>query len=243
MNRLETELRRLYLPARAGQEEPLPERPELIAPDGGTRALMLELVQPAGWREVAQAWQAVQAELQWPAPVIAVSGVDAYQLWFSLEQPVAAAQAHAFLEALRQRHLDTVPPERIFLYPAPDAAAPTGFAHAVRLPPARVASECWAAFVAPDLAPVFEEERWLDQPPGADAQAELLSRARPISAEAFVRGLAQLARVQEQPAAPAPLPPGDGDALEPRAFLLAVMRDPAVPLRLRIEAAKALLPP
>ncbi|MBQ0941796.1 hypothetical protein KAK07_00470 [Ideonella sp. 4Y16] len=45
------------------------------------------------------------------------------------------------------------------------------------------------------------------------------------------------------PAQPAAVPvAAAADTADPRAFLLPVMNDPAVPLALRIDAAKALLP-
>jgi hypothetical protein len=92
--------------------------------------------------------------------------------------------------------------------------------------------------VAPDLAPLFVDEPWLDQPPGADAQAELLSRVQPATPEAFARALAKLAPAA---AAPGTGRPATGDRADPRQFLLSVMQDASVDLQLRIEAAKALL--
>ena len=73
MNRLQAEQQRLYL-----------------SHDSGPRALMLALAQPGSWAGLAKVWQGVQADLELPAPAIAVSGTDSYQLWFSLAQPVAA---------------------------------------------------------------------------------------------------------------------------------------------------------
>ncbi len=230
MNRLHAEQQRLYLSN---------------AP--GVRAMVLALAQPAGWAQLSKVWQGAQADLELPAPAIAVSGTDSYQLWFSLAQPVPAVQAMAFLASLCGRYLADVPPARIRLT-ACDAAEPGRAADV--LPPVEREPGQWSAFVTPDLAAVFEDSPWLDLPPGDDAQADLLSRLASIKPEVFERALAQLAPVK----APAPSQthaagaavqgqrmdkPGSQD---PRRFLLGVMNDPSVDMHLRIEAAKALLP-
>lgn len=217
MDRLQSELERLYLVGGT----PASGTARLTAADGRVRALVLEFAAPAAWPDLSRLWQGVQADLDLPPPAIAVNGRDACQLWFSLKEPVAPGQAEAFLAALRARYLAGVPPGRV------RAASPTS------LPPSRVAPERWSAFVAPDLAPLFAEEPWLDQPPGHDAQADLLSRFASVSPQVFARACACRA---EAARAAAP-----GGAADPRAFLLSVMQDPSVDLRLRIEAAKALL--
>ena len=233
MDRLQAELQRLYLPPGATRDASGPPGFDPAGIAGQVKGMVLELAAPAGWRELSAAWQGIQADLGLPAPAIAVSGGDAYQLWFSLTEPAPAAQARAFLEGVRARYLAGVAPEGIRIQ------------QAGVLPPAQVAPERWSAFVAPDLAPLFAEERWLDHPPGTDAQADLLSRVEGTPAEAFRRARAQLGvgdashAPAAEPGAPGPHATGTAD---PRAFLLSVMQDPAVDLRLRIEAAKALLP-
>lgn len=247
MNRLQGELQRLYLPASAA--------PTDTGSAAGVRAMVLEVARPTSWSELGAPWQGVQEDLQLPAPAIAVSGSQACQLWFSLLEPVPAEQAQAFLAALRRRYLGAVPPERVRLLPAAQGPGAASIEHVLPVPPAQVAPERWAAFVAPDLAPLFVAEPWLDHPPGADAQAELLSRFESIRPEAFARAWAQLAASETAAAAPPPgsalvvtapvpalAPAPIGEALDPRRFLLAVMHDPAVDLQLRVEAAKALLP-
>ena len=213
MDRLATELQRLYPP-----------------PDtsGRLRALVLQLLRPAGWPEVARVWQGVQADLGLPAPAIAVSGSDGYQLWFSLAEAVPFERAQAFLEALRVRYLHGVPPQGVRLQ-QPEA-----------IPPSQVDAERWSAFVAPDLAPLFADERWLDHPPGADAQADVLARAAAIEARDFERAMRELTAAAAAPVPDARASAGAG-ADDPRSFLLSVMRDPGVDMHLRIEAAKALL--
>lgn len=222
MNRLQAELQRLSF------------SPDAPASDGWTRTLVLELARPASWDSLATVWRGVQADLELPAPAIAVSGIDGYQLWFSCAQPVPVAQAMAFLESLRRRYLGEIAPERVGMQAVPAV-----------VPPAEMATGRWSAFVAPDLAAVFADEPWIDLPPGPDAQADLLSRLGSAKPEAWQRALERLgpagaACPEARPLAPRPAAVATG--LEPRRFLLEVMNDPAIDLRLRIEAAKALLP-
>lgn len=237
MSRLQAELHRLYLPQAGGDAEHI----GVTGPDGRTSAMVLELARPASWDALAPVWQGVQAELELPAPAIAVSGVDGYQLWFSLAEPVPAARAIAFLEALQARYLPQVAPDRIRTVPsgaaAAGAAGDAGFVG--RMPPVQAAPGRWSAFVAADLAALFADEPWLDMTPNADAQAELLSRLRSIRPSDLERALQRLAPPETAGAEPAAAP---GRRQDPAAFLLAVMNDPSVDLALRIEAAKALLP-
>jgi hypothetical protein len=119
--------------------------------------------------------------------------------------------------------------------------------------------------VAPDLAAVFGDEPTLDIDPGDEAQADLVARGDCVSAAAWARAhraLRQDAATAVPTLATAPgLAPGStGDGVDgvttdaarkmpdlggphddPAAFLRAVMNDAAVPLALRIEAARALL--
>jgi hypothetical protein len=221
MNRLQAEQQRLSLATAA-------------PPQAGSAAhvLVLELSGPAPWERLAAVWQGVQADLDLPAPAIAVSGRDGYQLWFPLAEPLPLAQATAFLQALRSRYLAGVPADRIRCAPPEHFAAP----------PTQAASELWSAFVTADLAALFADTPWLDLPPSVDAQADLLSRVQRIETPHLQRALQRLA-----PPAAAPSTQKAGTAAgeqtaDPRRFLLQVMNDAAVDMHLRIEAAKALLP-
>lgn len=205
-------------------------------PDESVRALCVELAGPADWRLLGALWRGVQAELDLPAPGIAINGSHGYQPWFSTAEPVAATEAEAFAEALRRRWLAEAAPRRVRVLTADLDGI---------LPPRQAAAEQWAAFVAPDLAPVFEDTPWLDVAPGAEGQADLLARQRPIPPDAWQEAMRRLG------AAPVPAQPGPTAATtaplashesDPRAFLLRVMNDPQVEMSLRIEAAKALLP-
>lgn len=251
MDRLQSELRRLYLPRGAAQA-PREARgaPALVDAHASTRALVLEIDAHAGWEAVARVWRSCQAELGLPAPAIAVSGTDAFQLWFSLAEPVALADARRFLESLCARFLADVEARRLRLLPAPDPSSPGGVAHAAPVPAEGAQQGHWSAFVSPDLAPLFAETPWLDIPPGVDGQAELLCRLKSIGPAEFEAAAAHLApapRTLPDDAAcarPAASPSGSraGPAQsEAQDFLLRVMRDDSVALALRIEAARALL--
>lgn len=189
MNRLPTELHRLYAPPAPNDPAPAPEQANLVNAHGQVRAMVLELGRPADWAPLAKVWHGVQAELDLPAPAIAVSGVDGYQLWFSLAEPLPAAQALAFLESLRAHFLADIKPHRISLMPALDAASAQSARHARPVPAQQASSGRWSAFVAPDLAPVFADEPWLDLPPNPDGQAALLSRLKSIVAADFQRAV------------------------------------------------------
>jgi hypothetical protein len=228
MSRLQAELARLYA------------SPHVDA-QGQVRALVLEVAQPAGWEALSRAWQGVQAELELPAPAIAVSGVDGLQLWFSLAAPIAMARAHAFLESLRARYLDELPIARVRLWPDPALPA----RHAASVPALQPETGNWSAFVSPDLAAIFSDTPWLDIEPGDEGQAALLRGLRSTAPAAFEAAVAQL---QAPAPAPATAPAAPAAPVAPttseeaaRRFLLGVMNDEGVALALRIEAAKALL--
>ncbi len=219
MNRLQSELHRLY--------QPTPP-----ATPGHTRALLLELARPADWQTLGPLWRGVQADLGLPAPAIAVSGTDGLQLWFSLQQPVATARAAAFLAGLQARYLPDVTPARLCL--RADGALPP-------MPAQDAASGNWAAFVAPDLAPVFADTPWLDIPPGTDGQADLLARLASTPTAAFDAALQALQPAATPPVAAAPNAQITTGHVDPRQFLQRVLDDESAPLALRVDAARTLL--
>ena len=199
----------------------------------------------------------MQRDLALPAPAIAISGLEGFQLWFSLAEPVAVPQAQAFLGALRHRYLPDVAPDRLDLLPAEDASAPHGIRHARPVPALRETGN-WSAFVAPDLAPVFVEAPWLDIEPGDDGQADLLRGLASIAPSDWEAARARLAENASVPGDMARPVPEDGSGAptrprqagrasppareDPESFLRRIMNDDSVALALRIEAAKALLP-
>ena len=208
MNRLDTELHRLYLPqpqpSAPQQAAPAAEAlPALIGADGQVRALVLELASAAGWEAVAALWQGLQNELELPAPAIAISGAG-YQVWISLAQPVSVAQARGFLESLCRRFLAGIAPRHVRLLPslqsdaadapeAPDIPGASVPARHARLIPAQLdESGHWSAFISPHLAAMFADEPWLDMKPSPDAQADLLLRLKSLSPADWRRAQQQL---------------------------------------------------
>ena len=258
MSNLKSELRRLYLCTAPHGAVTDDIEPGLITPDGRVRAMVLELARPADWKTLSTLWRGVQTDLELPAPAIAVNGIDGYQLWFSLAQPVAVADVQACLESLHVRYWGAIAPERIAVYPSLEATMPRKMDHAALIRAQRPETEQWSAFVAPDLATLFSGQPWLDVCPSPDAQANVLSRLESIEAADFHTAQEKMRltrRTEKAPRSPdtaeqdAPLvrarvkPPAlQTTGLDPQRFLLDVMNDTAVDLHLRIEAAKALLP-
>ncbi len=257
MNRLQSELQRLYLSRLQTPGADGAQTSALVDAAGRVRCLVLELKAPPSWEQLAPVWQGVQAELEMPAPAIAVSGTDGLQLWFSLAEPIAVAQAHAFLERLRLRYLPDVKPARVRLLPAAGASALHPEQHAA-LVPALQATGDWSAFIAQDLAPVFAETPWLDIEPGEDGQAALLQvlAVTPQAVfEAAWEHLGSVVGTSQATAAPASeqtvVASAEGASSNTRAsssahhdaqqFLLRIMNDDTVALGVRIDAAKALL--
>lgn len=257
MSTLQFELDRLYCPHNRNSPDPLGAESGLIASDGRVRALVLELARPADWGLLGTVWRGVQTDLELPAPAIAVSGIDAYQMWFSVVEPVSVSQASAFLDALRVRYLSLVAPGRVSQWPCVDASSPDHFQHALLVPALHQATGRWSAFVAPDLAAIFAEEPWLDLTPNPEAQAKVLARLECIKPAALHAALEQMkpghgAKTSEMafisvektgvpPNRETPPPEPSDDHREARGFLISVMNDKTVELHLRIEAAKALL--
>lgn len=257
MNRLQAELHRLYL-----SDKPLTEGQDSVDPDcglvdanGQVRAMVMEVARQAGWGAVGALWQGIQNDLELPAPAIAVSGVDGYQVWLSLLEPIPVAHAQDLLDLLRLRYLGDIAPRHVRMLPAAEAGAPPQTRRCRLVPALQAETGRWSAFVAPGLASMFADEPWLDVPPNPDAQANILSRLECIKPAGLRRVQNRLRPVIAEAPQTAPADQtavGNGltlagqlssyDGTDPRRFLLAVMNDPAVELRLRIEAAKALLP-
>ena len=243
MNRLQSELQRLYLLPASGPAKAAESR--LTGVHGEMRAMVLELARPADWEALGQVWRGVQADLQLPAPAIAVSGTDGLQLWFSLQEAVSPSRAAAFLAQLQSRYLPGIAPAR--LRAMPSTTQPPW--QAALVPAQQAVTENWSAFVAPDLAPVFADTPWLDIPPGIEGQADLLARLKPIKPAELDEAMQRLQLPEAPDALQTPVrqaPPSSAHRgvkpdVDPRHFLQQVLNDETVALALRIEAAKALL--
>lgn len=235
MDRLLAEWQRLYLPD--------PAAPGLVDTDGRVRAAVIELARPARWDALSAVWRGVQADLDLPAPAIAVSGTNGLQLWFSFAAPVPAGEAATFVQRLRARYLPDVAEKRVRLMPDESAGSAQPL-HTLRVPAEQATAGQWSAFVAADLAPVFEDTPWLDIPPGIDGQADVLARLQPMSIAALEAATARLSPPAVHAPAPAAASPSAVHLapLGARAFLHQVMNDARVDMALRIQAAAALLP-
>lgn len=204
----------------------------------GVRALVFELRPPAGWAQLSSVWIGVQSDLGLPPPAIAVSGVDAVQLWFSLASPTLPSAGELFLQGLRARYLPDLGSTHLRLI-ADAAQLPSA-------PPLETSPDRWSAFVAPDLASVFADMPWLDLAPNGEGQAALLRALEPIRQVAFEAALRQLGVLEEVPAelklsGLPEVPTHDQGREDAERFLRRVMNDESVPMALRIEAAKGLL--
>ncbi|MEO7940524.1 MAG: hypothetical protein ABIR55_18005 [Burkholderiaceae bacterium] len=253
MNRLQSELERLYVPQPQDRVDADVQPAALIDAKGRVRAMVMELTRPPDWEALSRVWRGVQVQLELPAPAIAVSGIDGLQLWFSLTEPIAVAQAHDFLDCLRQRFLADIESNRVRLMPASSASNPRQALHAALVPARQEVSGNWSAFLAPDLVPVFAESPWLDIPPNEEGQATLLRGIEVMTQSAFEAAFTKLgptlhARSSNVAAAASVDKPMAYDRSktasaggDPEQFLLRIMNDDTVALALRIEAAKALL--
>lgn len=240
----------------------------LLSPDGMTRAMAVNFAKPADWEQVANLYRALQDELDLPAPAISVSGRKGYRLWFSLDQPVPAAQAHYFLDVLCRKYLADIPASNLQLRPDTVEMA-SGEQSLMKLVPARHRSTGkWSAFIDPSLGAMFIEEPGLEMAPNMDSQAHILAGLESIKAAELQRAIAILEKPAELDASlnhsgsegPANSPGGTASPTcldthrprsglsvgnsfsDPQSFLLAVMNDSSASPRQRIEAAKALLP-
>lgn len=229
MQKLISELTRLYLPAGALSEDELAQHiagqttlaVNLTTVDGLTRSMVIPFNKLAGDREEAQHWSrlctvanALQSELGFPPPAVSISGANGYGLWLSLNTPVAAARAQELLELLRQAYF----PE-INLHPDAVRAA-------VELPPClNQGSGKWAAFIHPGMGASFADESGLEMAPPLAGQAAFLEGLQSISEEQFGHAMDTLR--QSHVVAPAAVVPALERAPTPAGLLLrdATMED------------------
>eukprot|EP01133_Synstelium_polycarpum_P024490 gene24490-29375_t len=159
----------------------------LLSEHGLARALVLEFGGKGGgeahWSALCTIANAVQHELDLPAPAVSVSGT-AFQLWLSLATPVPAAQARQFVQLLRSTFL---PASTDIL-----AAAPPACVEQVALPPCLQPSGKWAAFIHPSMGAAFVDEPGLDMAPPPAAQLGFLESLRSINPAQFAEALAKL---------------------------------------------------
>ncbi len=207
MHKLIQELIRLYLApgtapeglaARiAGQStDPV----DLAGLDGLVRAIVIPFRkmrtgdETAHWTLLCDVANALQAELDLPAPAVSVSGTDGYGLWLSLATPIASALAQEFVSLLRLAYFPDVKV-------ASDAASTL-----IALPPCLTpASDKWAAFIHPGMGASFADESGLEMAPPLGGQVTFLEGLQPIDAVQFDDALALLRGKHTVAPPPAPL--------------------------------------
>ena len=258
MNKLESELRRLYcLPGQTIASFDSDQGAgviELLSTGGLLRCFVISVEKGCDWTSVAAFYQGLQEDLDLPAPALAVSVEDGYQIWFSLAEPIPLQLAHDFMDALSRRYLAGIKAAKLRF--RPDRA---GELRSLPVVPAKQANlERWSAFIDPTMGSMFVEESWLEMAPSLDKQAAMLVGLESITAPDLQKALGLL---QSLPDASGVLPPEigvDSGQIErpsgaaslgagnhfthPRDFLLAVMNDPSASTDQRIAAAIALLP-
>jgi hypothetical protein len=185
MDKLNLELSRLYLP-------------EGAMPDGRVRSIALPFRK---WENLCAVANALQGELDLPAPAVSVASGGGYVLWLSLAAPVEPALAREFVALLGQAH-----PDRELA--ADVVGAPAG------LPPRLdAANGKWSAFIHPGMGASFADEPGLDMAPPPAGQLALLEGLHSIGADQLQLALDTLRRTQvqaqQQPQAHAPSPRHD----------------------------------
>lgn len=195
MQKLISELTRLYLPAGTWSPEVLAQHImgqttlaiNLTTDDGLTRAIVIAF-HKMGDSEEAQNWSrlcavahALQSQLGFPAPAVSVSGANSFGLWLSLEVPVPATQMQRFLELLRKAY-----------FPDMDLSL-DAVSTPVELPPClHQSTGKWAAFIHPGMGASFADEPGLEMTPPFAGQAAFLEGLHSISEAQFLHALDML---------------------------------------------------
>ena len=202
MQKLISELTRLYLPADVFSRDVLAQRmlgqtasAIGLTSDDATRAIVIAFPKMQGgdddqhWSLLCAVANALQAELGLPAPAVSVSGVDGYALWLSLEAPMPKVQAQAFLELLRTAYFPQIDP-------GVDAVGGP-----VELPPClNQDTGKWAAFIHPGMGASFADEAGLEMAPPFAGQSAFLEGLHGISAAQFQHALNTLKQAHGAPA-------------------------------------------
>ena len=185
MHKLIAELTRLYL---THGSAPAPDALErhvrgeatlavrLATEDGMTRALAIPFRRQAKaseeqhWSDLCLVANALQADLDLPAPAVSISGMDGFGLWLSLATPVPTSLAQQFLELVRRTYVPAL------------ALHPDSAGEPVELPPCmHQGTGKWAAFIHPGLGASFAQEPGLDMAPPAAGQVALLEGVQSFS--------------------------------------------------------------
>lgn len=195
MQKLMSQLRRLYLPVGAPAQELLEQRllgnatdlVKLSTEAGLARAVVIAFNKvPDGedtqhWDLLCTTANALQNELGLPAPAVSISAADGYGLWLSLEEPARPEQLQTLVELLRSVYF-------------PDTASiAAGPSDLVELPPClHPRSGKWSAFIHPGLGASFADEPGLDMAPPLAGQNALLEGLHSISEAQLTHAIAVL---------------------------------------------------
>jgi hypothetical protein len=213
MQKLMSELKRLYLPATTLSPEVLAQHLlgqttaalSLATVDGYMRAMVIAFPKmndsddARHWTRLCEVANALQAQLGFPAPAVSISGANAYGLWLSLETPTPVAQVQTFLERLRNRYFPD-------LDLGPDAASAP-----VELPPClHHGTGKWAAFIHPGLGASFADESGLEMAPPFAGQAAFLEGLQSISEARFLQAMNMLDQAHDTAPLPARTAAPDG---------------------------------
>lgn len=212
MHKLILELLRLYLAPGVKPEQLAPriagqavDAIDLAADDGAVRAIVIPFrkmraAEDRHWTLLCEVANALQAELDLPAPAVSVSGSDGYGLWLSLADPVPAALAQEFVALLHATYFADV------------NMAPGDHATVVALPPClNRETGKWSAFIHPGMGASFADESGLEMAPPLGGQVAFLEGLHSIDAAQFDAALTLLR--QRQPASgPAPARTADAGA-------------------------------
>lgn len=211
MQNLISQLLRLYLPHDATTHEALAQHLSgaqtlalnLVDGQGLTRALMLPFTRLRGdaedghWQRLCALANALQQDLELPAPAVSIDGGQAFGLWMSLATPITAQQAHEFATRLLAAYVPEYP------------LASLALEQASQLPPSlNQATGKWAAFIHPGMGAAFIEEAGLDFTPPPTAQLAFLEPLKAITPAQWQHAMEQLAPVTP-PAAVAPHAPAN----------------------------------
>ena len=166
----------------------------LVSDAGLTRAIVLHFDGAQDgkgerqWEALCAIANALQNQLDLPAPAVSISGLNGYALWLSLATPVPATQARRFAALLRAAH-------------APDGShglsAPIHPDGLEALPPClNPSSQKWAAFIHPGMGSSFADEPGLEMAPPAAAQAAFLESLTCMTSAQFAQALNTLEQGQ-----------------------------------------------
>lgn len=202
MQKLISELTRLYLPAGAVAPQALEQHilghatlaSSLVGDDGRVRAMVIPFNKTTDgdeaqhWTRLCAVANALQTQLGFPAPAVSISGANGYGLWLSLETPVGAAQAQEFLGLLRQAY-----------FPEVELSA-DAVSEPVDLPPClNQRTGKWSAFIHPGMGASFADESGLEMAPPLAGQVAFLEGLQGINETQFMRGLDALQQSHSAP--------------------------------------------